>query len=276
MKKYENKEEKQNAFLNLDVIENSKNGKFTIVEKNTPRPAEPKKKNKTYDLWIVTVLGSIILTVALVFLLLGLFGDESMPTVADPLEEESEEEWKGAFSDEQTYEKCRESTVGIRFGRGINREVRSGFVYDSGLIATSLGGSIKGQRGRLYVMLSDGSEYAVESIREDSESGLSLLKISEEEVTKTVFREEKAVVGEKIFAIAAGREGFDVISGEITSEAEGKIGLNIMLGRNGVGAPIFDENGSLLGIACECDDGERIYSAITSESAENYFSSVEK
>ena len=277
MKKYDDNDKRENAFLNLDVIEDKKSGKFVIIEKDGKSAFGTEKKEKERDFFVLTLIGCAILLVAVIFLLVGLLKYEEDPALAEQTKQESSETWRGAFFDRYIYDSCRKSTVKICLGRGSTQDIWTGFVYSKdGVIATSLDVKDSAKRGRLYVVMFDGSEYAVESISEDRNCGIALLKIKATELTEVVFREEKTVAGEKIIAIASVNDGFEVVSGEITSEDAGELGVNIMLDKFGVGAPIFDGEGKLLGIACgDVYDG-RVRMAVSAENAKKCFFDMQK
>ena len=278
MKNYDN-DKKETEFLKFDVVEDHKSGKLVIVEKSNRREPSKKEKNKqnTNNIWLLALIGCMLLTIATIFLLFGLFREENIPTVVEPNDSDNEEVWRGAFSDANIYENCRKSAVKINFGRGESKNTWSGFVFDSdGIIATSLTAKDAEKRGRLYVELYDGSEYAVESIVENKEKGIAFLKIPADSLTQVSFREDKLVVGEKIIAIGANEEVFDVVYGEITSQRESLIGVNIMLGENGVGAPIFDEEGTLVGMTCDCREDGTVDLAISAENAKSCFYNIIK
>jgi hypothetical protein len=84
MKKYDDNDKRENTFLNFDVIEDKKSGKFVIIEKNGKKAFGTEKKEKERDFFVLTLIGCVILSVAVIFLLVGLLKYEEDPDFERP------------------------------------------------------------------------------------------------------------------------------------------------------------------------------------------------
>ena len=174
-----------------------------------------------------------------------------LPELTPP--NESTEEWNGAFASREVYEKCLAASVRVEWSIGEETLCRSGAVIsDNGWIATASDGVDIRRCGRAYVTLADGAKYSVDGIMR-AEGGLLLLKISAAELAYTEPRIENGVVGESIISVAADGEERDVVRGEIVSTWKQGCKLNLSLSDAGIGAPVFDNEGRMLGVACHRD-----------------------
>ena len=184
------------------------------------------------------------------------------------------EDWGGAFASKEIFDACREVSVSvIAQGRRC-----SGFVYSSdGWIATVEGVVDENVKGEIEVVLFDGRRYFVEAFRLNRESGIILLKINASGLKAVELdRKTKIFAGEELFTfctLEGSSDGGSLFSGKIahterTVEVTRTYGskrrlvllqIGILLTEEGEGAPLFDENGELVGIACGCkgEDGER-------------------
>jgi len=256
MKKY--KDKRENDFFDLEIVQKDKKSDIVFVgdmRRSEEVTQEPVKKTKLL-LWILLVI--VMISSILAVLCLSVGKKQEIPINADVTESEADTQvWKGAFEDRDIYEKCRQTVVTVKQGRGSSQIIWSGLIIaQDGWIATSLDVIDQTIRGRVYVTLNDGTEYSVESITEDREMGIALLKISASGLNIADTRQESAQSGEKIISIGAEDGYYSIISGEISSMPEGYLGVSLMLGERGVGAPLFDEEGNLLGMACGKDIGE--------------------
>ena len=178
---------------------------------------------------------------------------------------DNSEVWQGAFVSEETFNACRESAVSVISG---GRKC-SGFVYSSdGWIATVEGCVNEDVRGQIEVVLFDGRRFLVEAFRQNRENGLVLMKINASELTAVSFSAEDSIfVGEELYTFCAFGELFEggsLFSGKIAHTQRSvelcrydggvrKLSLfqiGILLTEEGVGAPLFNEDGNIVGIAC--------------------------
>ena len=214
-------------------------------------------------------VGVLILSVVLASLWLWI-GSKSKEkySVSFEADSPSTEAWRGAFESREINEACYDFAVSIRIGgKGeYAAPAASGVVIsEDGWIATSADILKDNRRGRIYVRIGTDSEYAVESVRYDSEYGVSLLKIEIDGLRVPQFREKELLcVGEKIVAIsssgapdhaqtlAAGiLTGFDrsASQGGTTPRAYGLIATDLVFDGASLGSPVFDISGRLIGIS---------------------------
>lgn len=173
--------------------------------------------------------------------------------------------WNGAFASEKIFNACREVAVSV-IAEG---KVCSGFVYSSdGWIATVEGIVNENVKGQIEVVLFDGSRFFVDSFRQNRESGLILMKINADGLRAANCVEGVEIfAGEELFtfcAIDGAIEEASLFSGKVAHakrnveiyRADGGsrrvklFQLGILLTEQGVGAPLFNENGAIVGIAC--------------------------
>ena len=173
--------------------------------------------------------------------------------------------WQGAFASKEVFEACRESTVLIIAG-----DMRcSGFVYTSdGWIVTVEGAVHDNVKGQIEVVLFDGKRYLVDSFRQNRQSGITLMKINASNLkAANVFGKGDIYAGEELFSfcfVGDIDEGGSLFSGKVShvqrtvdvSRADGTsrklklFQIGILLTDEGVGAPLFNADGELVGIAC--------------------------
>lgn len=221
--------------------------------------------------------------IVLLLILLALIGgfivkktqsvQESSGEIGPAIDVSAERAWHGAFKSEEIFNACREASVSI-----IAQGKRcSGFVYSSdGWIATVEGAVNENVKGQIEVVLCDGRRFCVESFRQCREVGLILMKIDASGL-KAVDIEKNGEIfaGDELFtfcAVGDVYEGGSLFSGKIAhiqrrveiyapdgSKRDLKLmQIGILLTEEGVGAPLFNEEGNLLGIACASNvDDER-------------------
>lgn len=264
MKKYSNENEWDEAF---DGVPDEK----ALVQSCFSGGAhgeEAKRVSRTLLIFWGGVLCVVLTVIALIFFLSSAT-PKSVQRVDPPTNSEFDEEWRGAFSARDIYEDCYASTVSIRLGRDVSGMYWSGFVIDGdGWIVTSLDVMDTSKRGRLYVSFCDGREYSVESIQKDDDSRLALLKISATELGAVSVRDESMQSGEGIIAMGAFEYGNAcVLSGEVSGALDDMLKINIGLDMHGTGAPLFDEDGYLVGIATakNLEENSRISYAISAQ-----------
>lgn len=229
------------------------------------------KKRRRYPffaflLFILLVIGALI-----VFELLDKRRDDSAEAILDV--NLNEEIWQGAFDSEETFKACKDSFVSvIAAGRR-----SSGFVYsEDGWIVTVEGVVNEGIVGRIEVVLSDGRRFLVDFFRQNRESGLTLLKIEANGLCAARLNaRDELCVGEEIFSFCAFDSSGEasLFSGRVAHKdrvvealrADGGtrrlslVQIGILLTEEGVGAPIFNGRGEVVGIACASGEayGER-------------------
>ncbi len=193
--------------------------------------------------------------------------EEQPPLYADTQTAETEEEWRGAFMQRDTYEECMAVTVGIRWGQGASAVNQSGFVLSSdGLIATSASLLREGKKGRIYVTMSDGSEYPAESLQLDDESPCAIIKIEAEGLVAARVREAEIHAGEQLVAVQAKDLGFGVAYTQISGMWDT---LYFVKESCGEGTPLYDQDGRLAAFVCQTEQGVL---AMSARDAYNIFS----
>ena len=173
--------------------------------------------------------------------------------------------WQGAFESQEIFEACRKSTVLIIAGD----KRCSGFVYTSdGWIVTVEGVVNDNVKGRIEVVLFDGERYFVEAFRQNRQSGITLMKINATNLKAADnFGDGEIFAGEDLFSfcfVGNVEEGGSLFSGKVshtqrtvdvcradgTSRKLNLLQIGILLTDDGVGAPLFNAAGELVGIAC--------------------------
>ena len=167
--------------------------------------------------------------------------------------------WRGAFDSAAISESAAEVCVGVRLGGigGYSALSVSGFlISEDGWVATVDTLVASGQRGRLYVQLADGSEYAVETIVRDRESCLAFLKIDADRLAAVHKREaERLELGEQLIAVRSCGERLSVgiFSGLRVQEQTGgeRLYTDMLLESTALGCPVFDGGGRAVGMAVD-------------------------
>ena len=156
------------------------------------------------------------------------------------------DEWRGAFDSRKIYEECVGCSVSLRVGKGeATREWSGVIISDDGWIATSENVMAEADKGRIYVTLSDGREYGVGSFFSCSEG--TALKIDAEGLCcARLFSRDELQGGESVIIISRGN---DVIQGSVASVGD-ELKFNFLYSDESEGAPAFDSEGYLVGIAC--------------------------
>ena len=218
--------------------------------------AVPKKRG----VWNILPMLLIFAATALICVLIFIFGARSESPVELPLSTEESGEWKGAFAERSIYEECLEASVSLKVGKGNNAKYWSGVVLSSdGWIATD--GLVIGdaEEGRIFVTLNDGREYGADSIRRDKESGAAVLKISARGLRAAEMSARELQCGESAVAVSMGS---DIIVGSVSSAGE-ELKVNIHADTGSRGAPVFDNDGYLIGLSVGQDDIPRACDAHT-------------
>ena len=261
-----------NEYQNKDEWDEESNGEdlpLLIGEmRGEWRSEAPKKRKGRILITVCVILCTLITALCLTFAFLN-SEPEVLPNieVEEPIEES--EEWRGAFSARNIYEKCYQSAVSVRIGRDDEGTYWSGFVIDSdGWIVTSLDMMDASKRGKIYVAFNDGSEYSVDSVWRDIESGIALMKISASSLNAVELRQEDMLGGERVICVGALSYGsICVSSGEICGSLDDSFKVNIGLDASATGAPLFDEAGYLVAMATaeEIENNGKISYALPAE-----------
>ena len=141
-------------------------------------------------------------------------------------------------------------------------------IDSDGWIVTSLDMMDASKRGKIYVAFNDGSEYSVDSVWRDIESGIALMKISASSLNAVELRQEDMLGGERVICVGALSYGsICVSSGEICGSLDDSFKVNIGLDASATGAPLFDEAGYLVAMATaeEIENNGKISYALPAE-----------
>ena len=271
MKKYPDENEWQDGFEKGDSTDLVPFAEAVYTDK--------KSKRRLPIAWLIVCL-CVVATAALLTVALKNSTPKALQNLqAEPSDSSaSQDEWKGAFSARNIYEECYESAVTVRVGRDNGDVYWSGFVIDSdGWIVTSLDLMNTSGRGKVYVSFNDGREYSVESVLRDKDNGVALMKISAEGLNAVELREGELHEGERLICVSALEYGRScVLSGELCGTLDGSFKVNIGLDAHGTGAPVFDEEGCIVGMATARDiekDG-RISYAVNAKICEDILEKV--
>lgn len=188
---------------------------------------------------------------------------EAVPTVTN------EEAWQGAFVDEDTFLRCKMASVSVR----ANGKRCSGFIFSGdGWIVTVNSVVNDSVKGRIEVVLFDGRRLAVEAFRESRRAGLVLMKVSAQGLCAVDLSfDGRLFEGEEIYSFCSfgDQEGQSLLSGkishtdtlvEVVDESKkirsfSLLQIGMLLTEENVGAPLFNENGELIGIGCGLGEG---------------------
>ena len=189
----------------------------------------------------------------LVCIFIFAFLNKERAEVEIPLPVDTDEEWRGAFSERNIYESAMKSSVGLRVGKGDKARIWSGVIMtDSGWIATTASAADISDQGRIYVTLSDGREYEAESIYRRGET--AAIKISAVGLCAVERAEVELHAGERVCIIENGR---DVLTGAVTNTYS-DIEVDASIGQSGDGAPVFGDDGSFIGLICSAGARARV------------------
>ena len=256
------------------------NDEFFLEENNSaeqlPQPiiieAEAKKDAKEKKRYSV-VLGLSIIMVAVAFVLAvwALLLPKAQTAIEIQTPTQETEEWRGAFLARDVYERAIESSVNIRCSG--SQTCWSGVILsEDGLIATTGELVDRSSKGWIYVALSDGREYKAESVRLSSDGRLALLKINAASLSAVDMSDRELQNGEEILAVARGG---DVISGRISKINGETLKVNASVGIGGVGAPLFDNDGYLVGLLYTIGDDMTISCAVKAKKIEEIICETE-
>ena len=220
--------------------------------------AESEKKRKgivgALISWQFFVPLAMMLTasaLAVVIFLMATAGSREAVTQA-PVFSTKEEDWRGAFVSKETYEECLECSVGLRVGKGSSVREWSGVVISSdGWIVTSARMLGNGDEGKIYVSFGDGKEYGVDSFLQSGE--VAALKIDARDLFAAELSDRTLQSGESVLSVSAGE---DILCGAVASVGECPR-FNIFSPDEGNGAPVFDMEGYLVGVALGTDRDDK-------------------
>lgn len=209
---------------------------------------EGEKEHDGLGAWqLFLALAIAVTSIVLIFVALIIYvGAGRTKTVGMPAETESVEEWRGAFASKDIYEAALLCSVRLVAGQGDELCEWSGvIVSEDGWIATDKNAVTCIGNGRIYVVLNDGREYGVDSFFLAGDT--AALKIEAQGLEAATVSEDKLQVGESIICIGGG----ELYCGRM-SDARGER-VSIAASALCRGAPVFDAEGGLLGVACSTE-----------------------
>ncbi|MBR2346227.1 MAG: trypsin-like peptidase domain-containing protein [Clostridia bacterium] len=271
--KNERREESEDESSAICPVKDAKELVFLYGRDN--KENAPERENKR--LWGVLTLFLLLVTTGVALYLL--LSPRSM--VPQNLPSADETSYSGIFESEEIARRCIESSVSLRLGAPdeLGGESVSGVIVSEDGWILSGAPAFKGERGRIYARLCNGRDVPVEEVRYDGEGRLTLYRISKDELTVAELRESALIQGEELISLSScGPPDYAcaLLSG-ITShtdrsvrieQGEGSlrfdelIQVDVSLGDDGCGAPLFDKKGKLVGVSVAGDL--------------NYFTGVEK
>ena len=213
------------------------------------------------------LLALIVLVIATAFAVIKIKSNEKGERNEESVlasKDETDVEWQGAFANESVFLKCRQSSVFVV----ANGKACSGFIFSSdGWIVSTNGAVNEFVKGKVKVVLCDGSVHEVTAFKESRRAGLVLMKIEAKNLVPVdlSFGGELSA-GQEIYTFCSldGKGEPSLFSGqishtesEVTVVREGQrnkvfslMQVSLLLTETGEGAPLFDENGKLIGICC--------------------------
>jgi hypothetical protein len=181
---------------------------------------------------------------------------------------ESTNAWRGAFDSEKISEASIGASVSVRAGGAGEYGARSasGFVIDSdGWIATSSRVLSGAPRGRIYVIDSEGEEYAVNALFTDRERGVTFLRVEKNRLRGVEsLGSDGLCVGEKLISLSSngapkhsvtlsvgsfGADSCTVWLGDNIGRREGQMYTDMYFEGSELGSPVFDSGGRIVAMA---------------------------
>ena len=271
--KNERREESEDESSAICPVKDAK--ELELLDGRDNKENAPERENKR--LWGVLALFLLLVTAGVALYLL--LSPRSM--VPQSLPSADETSYSGIFESEEIARRCIESSVSLRLGAPdeLGGESVSGVIVSEDGWILSGAPAFKGERGRIYARLCNGRDVPVEEVRYDGEGRLTLYRISKDELIVAELRESALIQGEELISLSScGPPDYAcaLLSG-ITShtdrsvrieQGEGSlrfdelIQVDVSLGDDGCGAPLFDKKGKLVGVSVAGDL--------------NYFTGVEK
>lgn len=271
--KNERREESEDESSAICPVKDSKELVFLYGRDN--KENAPERENKR--LWGVLALFLLLVTAGVALYLL-LSPKNRVPQSLPSADETS---YSGIFESEEIARRCIESSVSLRLGAPdeLGGESVSGVIVSEDGWILSGAPAFKGERGRIYARLCNGRDVPVEEVRYDGEGRLTLYRISKDELIVAELRESALIQGEELISLSScGPPDYAcaLLSG-ITSHTDRSVRIeqgdgslrfdeliqvDVSLGDDGCGAPLFDKKGKLVGVSVAGDL--------------NYFTGVEK
>ena len=271
--KNERREESEDESSAICPVKDSKELVFLYGRDN--KENAPERENKR--LWGVLALFLLLVTTGVALYLL-LSPKNRVPQSLPSADETS---YSGIFESEEIARRCIESSVSLRLGAPdeLGGESVSGVIVSEDGWILSGAPAFKGERGRIYARLCNGRDVPVEEVRYDGEGRLTLYRISKDELIVAELRESALIQGEELISLSScGPPDYAcaLLSG-ITSHTDRSVRIeqgdgslrfdeliqvDVSLGDDGCGAPLFDKKGKLVGVSVAGDL--------------NYFTGVEK
>lgn len=237
-----------------------------LVPLQESEKGENASERKNKPLWTLAALLLAIAVAGTALSLLFFRKDEEAresPTITDELSS-----YGGIFESAEVARRCVEASVSLRLGAPdeLGGESVSGVIIsDDGWILSGAP-AFKGERGRIYARLWSGRDIPVEEVRYDGEGRLTLYRIAEEGLSAAKLGDSALIQGEELIALSscgapdyvcallAGVMSHPDRSVRIEQEGggvllDGLLQVDLSLGDNGCGTPLFDKKGNLVGIS---------------------------
>lgn len=236
-----------------------------LVPLQESEKGENASERKNKPLWALAALLLAIAVAGTALSLLFFRKDEEAresPTITDELS------YGGIFESAEVARRCVEASVSLRLGAPdeLGGESVSGVIISEDGWILSGAPAFKGERGRIYARLWSGRDIPVEEVRYDGEGRLTLYRIAEEGLSAAKLGDSALIQGEELIALSScGAPDYAcaLLSGvmshpdrsvRIEQEGggvllDGLLQVDLSLGDNGCGTPLFDKKGNLVGIS---------------------------
>ena len=133
--------------------------------------------------------------------------------------------------------------------RNLMRKVATGVVIDRNghIVTTAL---ITPRDGEIFITTSDGERVEAEFLGMDSETHLAVIQVKEKNLTPIAMaKSEKLSPGVWIGVVSISPENTpQVTQGIVSSVAEGRVRLNVWVGRGMSGSPVVNKQGQMVGL----------------------------
>ena len=237
-----------------------------LVPLQESEKGENASERKNKPLWALAALLLAIAVAGTALSLLFFRKDEEAresPPITDELSS-----YGGIFESAEVARRCVEASVSLRLGAPdeLGGESVSGVIVSEDGWILSGAPAFKGERGRIYARLWSGRDIPVEEVRYDGEGRLTLYRIAEEGLSAAKLGDSALIQGEELIALSScGAPDYAcaLLSGvmshpdrSVRIEQEGRgvlldglLQVDLALGDNGCGTPLFDKKGNLVGIS---------------------------
>ena len=217
------------------------------------------KKKRRNPFFLIAL---IFLATVMTLVIIKIKADEKKEESISAYKEETAEQWQGAFVSEDLFLKCRQSSVSVI----ADGKLCSGFVFSSdGWIASTNSIVNDAVRGKVKVVLCDGSVYEVGAFKESVRAGLVLMKIDAEGLVPVDLSfGGQLSEGQEIYTFCSldAKGEPSLFSGKIShtqravtfrrenerNKVLSLMQISLLLTEQGAGAPLFDDKGRLVGI----------------------------